>query len=82
MVLNNQNEELNLAMKFMIDDYDYVIFATSESMKCFGCGQEGRVIRVCPEKSTDQNRNAGEVVSLTHNAQMSDKVVVIMRVCL
>ncbi len=28
MILNNQNEELNLPMKFRIDDFDYVIFAT------------------------------------------------------
>lgn len=54
MILNNQNEELNLAMKFKIDDFHYVIFATSDSMKCFGCGQEGHVIRVCPEKSAAQ----------------------------
>lgn len=74
MILNNQNEELNLAMKFRIEDFDYVIFATSESMKCFGCGQEGHVIRVCPEKSVDQNRDAGEALSNTDQAQMSDNV--------
>jgi len=32
------------------------------------------VIRMCPEKSADQNHNAGEAVSLTDHAQMSDKV--------
>lgn len=50
MVLKNENEELSLAMKFKVDNYDYVIYATSESMKCFGCGQEGHIIRACPEK--------------------------------
>ncbi len=74
MILNNQNEELNLSMKFRIEDFDYVIFATSESMKCFICGQEGHVIRTCPEKSADQNRDAGEVLVNTDQAQTSDKI--------
>lgn len=70
MILNNHNEELNLAMKFKIDDFDYVIFATSESMKCFGCGREGHVIRACPDKSADQNHNAAEPVS---NDEIGDR---------
>ncbi len=74
MILNNQNEELNLSMKFRIEDFDYVIFVTSESMKCFICGQEGHVIRTCPEKSADQNRDAGEVLVNTDQAQTSDKI--------
>lgn len=37
-------------MKFKVDNYDYVIYGTSESMKCFGCGQEGHMICACPEK--------------------------------
>lgn len=27
-----------------------MIFASSENMKCFGCGAEGHIIRSCPEK--------------------------------
>lgn len=50
MILKNEKEELNLVMKFKVDNYDYVIYATSKSMKCFGCGQEGHMIRACPEK--------------------------------
>ena len=46
MILNNSNEELNLSFCLKID----VLFATSNVMKCFGCGKEGHVIRVCPEK--------------------------------
>jgi len=62
MILKNENEELSLAMKFKVDNYDYVIYATSENMKCFGCGQEGHIIRACPEKgdsvvSLNENRN-------------------------
>lgn len=50
MILKNENEELNLVMKFKVDNFDYVIFATSSMMKCFGCGKEGHIIRACPEK--------------------------------
>ncbi len=32
-----------------IDDFDYVIYVTSETMKCFKCGQEGHLVRACPE---------------------------------
>jgi len=74
MILNNQNEELNLAMKFKIDDFQYVIFATSDSMKCFGCGQEGHVIRVCPEKNADQNHNTAETLGNTDHVQTKDTV--------
>ncbi|KAK3541224.1 hypothetical protein QTP86_016804 [Hemibagrus guttatus] len=51
MILNNKNEELNLAMKFKVDKFDYVIYDTSENMKCFSCGLEGHVIHACPEKA-------------------------------
>lgn len=50
MILNNENEELNLVMKFKVENFDYVIYATSSMMKCFGCGKEGHTIRACPDK--------------------------------
>ncbi|KAL0187598.1 hypothetical protein M9458_014697, partial [Cirrhinus mrigala] len=36
-------EELNVAFKFKIDGFDYVVFASSETMKCFKCGEEGHI---------------------------------------
>ena len=51
MILNNRNEELNLCFHVKVDDYDYVIFATSSVMKCFGCGEEGHTVRACPKRS-------------------------------
>lgn len=50
MILNNNAEELNVAFKFRFDGFDYVVFVTSETMKCFECGQEGHIRRSCPER--------------------------------
>lgn len=65
MILNNSKEELNLSFRLKIDGFDYVLFATSDVMKCFGCGKEGHVIRVCPEKpaGTESGQTAGEGTS-------------------
>ncbi|XP_043980130.1 carboxypeptidase A4 isoform X2 [Gambusia affinis] len=51
MILNRKDEELNLRFHVRIDDFDYVLFATSSGMKCFGCGQEGHVIKMCPDRA-------------------------------
>lgn len=53
MILKNENSELNIAFKFKVDNFDYIIFATSDTMKCFWCGKEGHLIRSCPEKKSD-----------------------------
>ncbi len=53
MILKNDLDELNLSFKFKFDGFDYVIFATSDTMRCFLCGQEGHVRRACPERVND-----------------------------
>ena len=37
-----------------MDNFDYVVFVSSDSSKGFGCGREGHLIRVCPEKSLNK----------------------------
>ncbi|KAI3364782.1 hypothetical protein L3Q82_000910 [Scortum barcoo] len=44
------DEELNLRLHVRVEDFDYVIFATSAAMKCFGCGKEGHTVRACPDR--------------------------------
>lgn len=62
MVLNDYTSELNVTFKFKVDHFDYVVFATTESMKCFGCGKEGHLIRACPEKkATAQDMPGAEI---------------------
>lgn len=35
MIINN-NEELNLAFSFHIDEFGYTVHVTSDTLKCFG----------------------------------------------
>ncbi|KAL4009126.1 hypothetical protein ACER0C_002978 [Sarotherodon galilaeus] len=50
MILKDPAGELNLSFSFKIEGFNYMVFASSESMKCFGCGGEGHLIRSCPER--------------------------------
>lgn len=50
MILKNDMEELNIVLKFRIEGFDYVIFATTETMKCFRCNKQGHLARSCPEQ--------------------------------
>ncbi|KAL6112674.1 uncharacterized protein ACO6RY_11126 [Pungitius sinensis] len=61
MILNNRNVEINLRFHVRIDDYEYVIFATSSAMKCFGCGEEGHTVGACPRRGdpTPPGRSCG-----------------------
>ncbi len=62
MILKSEIDELSVAFKFRIDGYDYIVFASSETMKCFGCGREGHVRRACPEKDEDVAAEDGGVI--------------------
>lgn len=49
MILNNSIQELNLTFKLTVEGFERTLFATTENMKCFGCGKEGHLIRSCLE---------------------------------
>ncbi|TWW73484.1 Transposon TX1 uncharacterized 82 kDa protein ORF 1 [Takifugu flavidus] len=72
MVLNNTEEELKLAPRFRVDDFDYTVFVTTDSQKCFGCGEEGHLIRSCP-KGTEACRPADPHVSAALCAHNGDR---------
>ena len=55
MILNNRTEDLNLVFKIRVEDFDYMIFVTSNNSKCFSCGKEGHQAKACPQK----NKTAG-----------------------
>ncbi|KAK0155410.1 Transposon TX1 uncharacterized protein [Merluccius polli] len=49
MIPKDADSHLNLTLTFKIDGFNYIVFVTSDTMKCFGCGAEGHLIRACPE---------------------------------
>lgn len=57
MVLKSEVEEINVAFKFRFDGFDYVVFASSETMKCFKCGGEGHIRSLCPGQTEDTGVN-------------------------
>ncbi|TWW81802.1 hypothetical protein D4764_01G0016170 [Takifugu flavidus] len=48
MILSNRAEEFNYRFVVCVDDFDYVLFATSSALKCLNCGEEGYLARACP----------------------------------
>ena len=58
MILNNRTEDLNLVFKLRVEEFDFVIFVTSNNTKCFSSGKEGHQVKACPQrnKTADKNR--------------------------
>ncbi|KAL0161320.1 hypothetical protein M9458_045045, partial [Cirrhinus mrigala] len=50
MILNSQSDPLNLSAKLNIDGKDYTVFISSESMRCFVCGDFGHIRQTCPNR--------------------------------
>ncbi|TWW55992.1 Transposon TX1 uncharacterized 82 kDa protein ORF 1 [Takifugu flavidus] len=60
MILNNRDEDLNVCFKVRVDDFDYILFASSAHMKCFGCGEAGHLIKMCPNAAKSAASGSGE----------------------
>ncbi|KAK3544550.1 hypothetical protein QTP86_016190 [Hemibagrus guttatus] len=78
MVLNNEVEELDLAMKFGVDGFDYMVFVTTDSgMKCFNCGETGHLVCACPEKvKTNRLSRLGQMFSVVIPREMGPLILV------
>ena len=50
MILNDRTREMNITFKLTVDGFDYTLYATTDKMKCFGCGEENHLIRSCPQR--------------------------------
>ncbi|CAF92714.1 unnamed protein product, partial [Tetraodon nigroviridis] len=48
MILQDKQSDLNLSFSISVEGFNYMVFASSESMRCFGCGAEGHQVRSCP----------------------------------
>lgn len=74
MILKSQNEALNLSVKLSIDNKDYTIFISSETMKCFVCGEFGHVRQNCPNKNGANVNIAAAAVSEEVKSQANSDV--------
>lgn len=59
MVVNN-DADLDLKLNFRVDDFDYVVFITTDKIKCFGCGKVGHLVRACPSKQVEDNNRLAD----------------------
>ncbi|KAF0029314.1 hypothetical protein F2P81_018419, partial [Scophthalmus maximus] len=50
VVCHRRQVTFSLTFSFKVEGFSYVVFATSETMTCIGSGEEGHLIRSCPEK--------------------------------
>lgn len=59
IILNNRQGEFNVQFHIKVDDFHYIVYATSETMRCFGYGH----VRSCPEKVAWETPDPGEGIS-------------------
>ncbi|KAG1925169.1 uncharacterized protein LOC120491255 isoform X2 [Pimephales promelas] len=62
MILQDNVEELDLSFNFRHEDFNYVIFATTNNMKCFNCGEMWHLIRACPGRQDKSNERPSQVL--------------------
>ncbi len=67
--------ELDLALNFRVDDFEYVVFVTTDRMKCFGCGKSGHLIRSCPDKSSATGSSKDSAAAEKNNSVKPSEVV-------
>ncbi|XP_056132734.1 processed variable antigen-like [Lampris incognitus] len=56
MILNKKDQDLDVALRVKVEDFGYVIFVSSGTLKCFGCGGEGHLVRACPAKHSSEGK--------------------------
>ncbi len=77
MFLNAQSESLDNSFRVQHGDSSYMIFATTDSLRCFECGDLGHKKFTCPHKKQSENgknaRNNDERTDRSENKESLDK---------
>ncbi|GAA6096919.1 uncharacterized protein LOC124377357 [Tachysurus ichikawai] len=60
MILNSNITELERTLTYKRDAVDHVIYVSTNSMKCFGCGKTGHLVRACPRAVGGKDSTSGE----------------------
>lgn len=56
MTLNNKTEKFDYRFTVRVDEFDYLLFATSSLLKCFGCGEEGMAATAWQEEAMSERQ--------------------------
>lgn len=74
MFLNAISNTLEITFCIQHGDSLYVIFATTDSIRCFECGDLGHKRFTCPhKKQTENDGNNEEHIDRTENTEIPDK---------
>ncbi len=74
MILQDNLDELDLALNFRQDEFNYVIFVTTNNMKCFACGETGHLIRACPGRLNQLEKNRLPADGGKNNVARDDEI--------
>lgn len=74
MILNSHSDPINVSVKLNIDRKDYTIFISSESMRCFICGEFGHVRHTCPNRDRPASPDVAPAPTADADAESSERV--------
>ena len=61
MFLNSASQTLDASFRVRHGERTFVVFASTDSLRCFECGDIGHMKRTCPHKDKDRTGDEGTV---------------------